>query len=85
MSRYVSTDFNFRRISVMFYRSAGDKLAVNSLVSLVCRLSLVPPNREKECMANCFPSKICELVSGKLSKCLCLHSDTYPITSIAVN
>ena len=84
MSRNVSTEFNCRRTSVMFNRS-DDKLAVNSLISLVCRLSLIPPKREKECMANCFSSKICEFVSGKLSKCLCFHSDKYPITSIVAN
>ena len=37
---YVSTEFNCRRISVIVHRSASDKLAVDSLVLLVCGLSL---------------------------------------------
>ena len=57
---YVSTEGNCRRISVIVHRSASDKLAVDSLVLLVCGLSLFPPKREKECLANCFQSKICE-------------------------
>ena len=67
---YVSAEFNCGPISVIVHRSASDKLAVDSLVLLVCGLSLIPPKREKECSANCFLSKICELVSGKLSKLL---------------
>ena len=59
---------NFQRIPLIVHRSAGDKLTVDLLVLLVCRLS--PPKREKECLANFFQSKICELVSGKLSKFL---------------
>ena len=40
MSReYVSTECNCRRISVIIYRSASDKLAVDSFVLLVCELS----------------------------------------------
>ena len=40
MSReYVSTECNCRRISVIVYRSASDKLAVDSFVLLVCGLS----------------------------------------------
>ena len=61
---------NFQRIPLIVHRSAGDKLTVDLLVLLVCRLSLIPPKREKECLANFFQSKICELVSGKLSKFL---------------
>ena len=30
--------------------SASDKLTVDSLVLLVCGLSLIPPKREKECL-----------------------------------
>ena len=78
----VSTEFNRRLISVIVLRSASDKLAADSLVLLVCGLSLIPPMREKECLANYFQSKICELISGKLSKCL---SYTLLITSSALN
>ena len=31
---YISTEFHFRQISAMVYRSASDKLAVDSLVLL---------------------------------------------------
>ena len=61
---YASIEFNSRRISVIVHRSASDKLAVDSLVLLVCGLSLPPRERK------CFQAKICELVAGKLSKCL---------------
>ena len=51
MSRqYVSTEFDCRRISVIVHRSVSDKLAADSLVLLVCGLSLIPPKREKECL-----------------------------------
>ena len=61
MSReYVNTELNRRLISVIVHRSASDKLAIDSLVLLVCGLSLNPLKREKECLANCFQSKICE-------------------------
>ena len=53
---YVSTEFNCRRISVIVHRSSGDKLAVDSLVLLVCGQSLIPPKIEKECLSNCFQS-----------------------------
>ena len=42
---YVSTEFNCWRISVIVHRSANDKLAVDSLVLLVCGLSLIPPRK----------------------------------------
>ena len=57
---YVSTECNYQRISVIAHRSASDKLAVDSLVLFFCRLSFIPPKREKECLADCFQSKICE-------------------------
>ena len=41
--------------------------------------------REKECLAKCFHWKICDFVSGKLSKYLYLHSYTHLITSSALN
>ena len=48
MSReYVSTEFKCRPISLIVHRSAGDKLAVDSLVLLVCGLSLIPLKRER--------------------------------------
>ena len=46
----------------------------------------IPPKREEECLVNCFHWwKICELVSGKLAKCLYIHSYTHLITSSALN
>ena len=53
---YASIEFNSRRISVILHRSASDKQAVDSLVLLVCGLSLIPVKREKGCLENCFPS-----------------------------
>ena len=53
---YASIEFNSRRISVIVHRSASDKLAVDSLVLLVCGLSLIPLKRKKVCLANCFQS-----------------------------
>ena len=50
---YVSIEFNSRRISVIVH---SDKQAVDSLVLLVCGLSLIPLKREKGCLANCFQS-----------------------------
>ena len=61
MSReHVSMEFNSPRISVIVHRSVSDKLAIDSLVLFVCGLSLIPPKIEKECLANCFQSKICK-------------------------
>ena len=64
----VSTDFDCRRISVIVHSSASDKLAVESFTRLDClglsRIAI----KEREIVS--FQSKICELVSGKLSKCL---------------
>ena len=70
---YVSSEFDCWRISVIVHRSANDKLAVDSLVLLVCGLSLILPG-------NFFQSTICEHVSGKLSKCLFIRSYTHLIT-----
>ena len=53
---YASMEFNSRRNSVIVHRSASDKLAVDSLVLLVCGLSLIPLKRKKGCLANCFQS-----------------------------
>ena len=77
MSReYVSTEFNCRRISVIFHRSASEKLAVYSLVLLT------PPKRERKNVWQIVNDK---LVSGKLSKCLYIHSYMHLITSSALN
>ena len=57
---HVSKEFNCRRISVIAHRSVSDKLAIDSLVLLVCGLSLITPKIEKDCLANCFQSKICK-------------------------
>ena len=53
---YASIEFNSGRISVIVHRSASDKQAVDSLVLLVCGLSLIPLKRKKVCLANCFQS-----------------------------
>ena len=42
---YASTEFHCWRISVIVHRSANDKLAVDSLVLLVCGLSLISPGK----------------------------------------
>ena len=70
---YVSSEFDCWRISVIVHRSANDKLAFDSLVLLVCGLSLIPPG-------NFFQSTICKHVTGKLSKCLFIRSYTHLIT-----
>ena len=51
---YASIEFNSQRISVIVHRSASDKQAVDSLVLLVCGLSLILLKRKKGCRANCF-------------------------------
>ena len=48
------------KISVIVHHSACDKLTNDSLILLVFGLNFTPPKREKECLANCFQSKICE-------------------------
>ena len=53
-------EFNCRRIPVIVHRSASDKLAIHSFVLFICGLTLIPPKVEKECLANCFQSKICK-------------------------
>ena len=73
MSRkYVSTKFDRRRISVIVHRSPSDKLAVESFARLACfGTSLHSGQRERKSVwqgsAEGFQSKICELVSGKLT------------------
>ena len=61
-------------------------VAVDSLVLFVSGLVLwtesnFPKERETECLPNCFQSKICELVSGELSKYSYIHSYTHRISS----
>ena len=60
---------DFRRIYVIVHRSTSDKLAVV----------------HSSCLFGAESSKICELVSGKLSKCLYIHGYTHLITSSALN
>ena len=74
MSReYVSTEFDCRRISVIVHRSASDKLAVFHS-SCLFGADSYSGQRERKSVRQGFQSKICELVSGKLSKCLCIQS-----------
>ena len=62
----VSTEFDGRRISVIVHRSASDKPAVESFTRLA-----YSGQRERKSVwqgsAEGFQSKICELVSGKLT------------------
>ena len=80
----VSTEFDCRRMSVIAHRSASDKLAV---VHSSCWFGAksYSGQRERKRVWQDFQSKICELVSGKLSKCLYIHSYTLLITSSALN
>ena len=49
MSReLVSTEFDDRRISVIFHRSASDKLAVESFTRLACLGPSLIPVKERE-------------------------------------
>ena len=68
---YVSTEFDCRRISVIVHRSASDKLAVVHS-SCLSGAECYSGQRERKSVWQGFQfkSKICELVSGKLSKCL---------------
>ena len=52
---YASIEFNSGRISVIVHRSASDKQAVDSLVLLVCGLSLIPLKRQKGVSGKLFP------------------------------
>ena len=83
---YVSTELNCRRISVIVHRSASDELAVVHS-SCLFRAESYSGQRERKSVWQGFQykSKICELVSGKLSKCLYIHSYTHLITSSALN
>ena len=79
----VSTEFDCRRISVIVHRSASDKVAVVHSSCLFGAESYFG-QRERKSVWQHFQSKICELVSGKLSKCLYIHSYKHLITSSAL-
>ena len=87
MSReYVSTEFDCRRISVIVHRSASDKLAVVHSSCLFGAESYSGQRERKSVWQGFqYKSKICELVSGKLSKYLYIHSYTHLITSSALD
>ena len=76
MSReYVSTEFDCWRISVNVHQSASDKLAVVHSSCLFGAESYSGQRERKSVWQGFqYKSKICELVSGKLSKCLYIHS-----------
>ena len=82
----ISTEFDCRRISVIIHHSASDRLAV---VHSSCLFGAESYSGQRERMSVWqgfqYKSKICELVSGKRSKCLYIHSYTYPLTSSALN
>ena len=80
----VSTEFDYRRISVIVHRSASQKLAVVHS-SCLFRADSYPGQRERKSVRQGFQWKICELVSGKLSKCLHVHSYSHLITSSALD
>ena len=85
MSReYGSTEFDCRQISVIVHCSASDKLAmVHSSCSFVAES--YSGQRERKSVWQGFQSKICKLISDKLSKCLRIHSNVDLITSSALN
>ena len=62
----------------------SDKLAV-AHSSCLFGAEYYSGQRERKSVWQGFQSKICELVSGKLSKCLYIHSYTHLITSSALN
>ena len=69
----VSAELDCRRISVIVHRSASDKLAV-AHSSCLFGAESYSDERERKSVCLGFPSNICEVVSGKLSKGLCIHS-----------
>ena len=86
MSReYETTEFDDRRISAIVHRSASDELAVIHSSCLSGAAESYSGQRERRSVWQGFQSKICELVSGKLSKCLYIHIYTHLITSSALN
>ena len=71
----VSTEFDCRRISVIVHQSASVKLAVVHSPCLFGAESYSGQRERKRVWQGFqYKSKICELVSGKLSKCSYIHS-----------
>ena len=71
---------------MIVHRSASDKLAVVHSSCLFGTESYSGQRERKSVWQGFqYKSKICELVSGKLSKCLYIHSYTHLITSSALN
>ena len=70
---FVGTEFDCRHISVIVHRSASDKLAVVHSSCLFGAESY-SGQRESKSVWQGFQSKISELVSGKLSKCLYIYT-----------
>ena len=74
-SENTATEFDCRRISVNVHQSASDKLAVVHLSCLFGAESYSGQREGKSVWQGFqYKSEICELVSGKLSKCLNIHS-----------
>ena len=69
---WVSTEFDCRWISVIVFHS-------------FCLFGAESYSCQWESVWQGFQSTICELLSGKLSKCLYIHSYTHLITSSALN
>ena len=83
----VSTECDCRQISVIAHlseRSASDKL-VFVLSSCSFGAKSYSGQRERKSVLQGFQSKICELVPGKLSKCLYIHNYKHLIISSALN
>ena len=74
-----------QNLIVIVHRSASNKLAVVHSSCLFGAESYSGQRERKGVWQACFQSKICELVSGKLSKRLYVHSYTHLITSSALN
>ena len=68
----------------ILHQSASDKLAVVHSPCLFAAESF-SSQRERKSVWQGFQSNIYELVSGKLSKCLYIHSFTHLVTSSALN
>ena len=89
---YVSTECNFRRISVIVHRSASDELARRWLTRLACLWTeSVFLQRGRKSVWQIVSNHVKDLwminsrVSGKLSKYLYVHGYTHLITSSALN
>ena len=70
---------------VIVHCSASDKLQLQCSCCLFVDWVFFPQRERKECLANCFQSKVWALVSGKLSKCVHIHSYTHLTTSSVLN